>query len=77
MEVLIYIAGALVTFAVILLIVDRGDIGIVEHAGLAFGFAGVWPIIWMLCIPCAIMAAIEHYKEGKTSHGRRIIAKGS
>ena len=69
MEVLIYIAGALVTFAVILLVVDRGDIGIVEHAGLAFGFAGVWPMIWMLFIPVAVMGLIEHLREEKTSHG--------
>lgn len=69
MEVLIYIAGALVTFAVILLVVDHGDMGTAERIWMAFGFGGVWPIIWMLCIPCAIMAAIEHYREGKTSHG--------
>lgn len=65
MEVLIYIAGALVTFAVILLIVDFENMGTAERIWMAFGFAGVWPIIWMLFIPVAIMGLIEHLKEGK------------
>lgn len=72
MEVLIYIAGALVTFAVILLIVDRGDISLVDHVGLAFGFAGVWPIIWLFLFVAAIIwlvgQCIERVASWLTNH---------
>lgn len=58
MEVFIYITFALVTFAVILLIVDFENIGTFERIWLAFGFAGFWPIVWMLFIPVAIIEGL-------------------
>lgn len=66
MEVLIYIAGALVTFAVIWVVVDCKDMGTFERAWLIFGFAGVWPIIWMLFITAAVMGLIEYLTGSKT-----------
>ena len=60
MEVLIYIAGALVTFAVIWVVVDFENIGTFERVWLTFGLAGVWPIIWMLFIPAAVMGLIKY-----------------
>lgn len=79
MEVPIYIAGALVTLAVGWVIVDGENMGKLEKLWLLFGFAGVWPIIWMLFIPVAIMGVIEHFtnpknvlqcKHGKGNHRR-------
>ena len=69
MEVLIYIAGALVTFAAVWPNTTGETIGTAERAWLSFGFAGVWPMIWMLFIPVAIMGLIEHLGKGRSSHG--------
>ena len=55
MEVLIYIAFALITFPVIWVNGKSEHIGSVDRLIISFSLAAAWPIIWMLFIPCALI----------------------
>jgi len=52
MEVLIYVVGALVTFLAVW--VNGEETGMADRFWISFGFAGVWPVIWMFFIPVVI-----------------------
>ena len=68
MEVLIYAVLASVTFAAVYLAAGDDEINVPDRVAVAFGLAGVWPIVWVLFIPviCTLIATREPAADAET-----------